>query len=79
MAQSRKRTGKDSGRGAEPACPVGFCPVGMFLTMAGQARPEAVDHLMAAGRELVLAFNAILQTRASQVDRTSPIERIEVE
>jgi hypothetical protein len=26
-----------------------------------------------------LAFNAILQTRASQVDRTSPLERIEVE
>jgi hypothetical protein len=77
MAESRKRTGKDAT--AESACPVGFCPVGMFLTMAGQARPEAVDHLMAAGRELVLAFNAILQTRASQVDRTSPLERIEVE
>jgi hypothetical protein len=78
MAQSRKRTRTDSAADG-PACPVGFCPVGMFLTMAGQARPEAVDHLMAAGRELVLAFNAILQTRASQVDRTSPIERIEVE
>jgi hypothetical protein len=78
MAQSRKRTGKDAAAG-DAACPVGFCPVGMFLTMAGQARPEAVDHLMAAGRELVLAFNAILQTRASQVDRTSPLERIEVE
>ncbi len=78
MAQSRKRTGSDSADQG-PACPVGFCPVGMFLTMAGQARPEAVDHLMAAGRELVLAFNAILQARSSQVDRTSPIEKIEVE
>jgi hypothetical protein len=77
MAQSRKRTGTEAADG--PACPVGFCPVGMFLTMAGQARPEAVDHLMAAGRELVLALNAIVQTRASQVDRTSPIEKIEVE
>jgi hypothetical protein len=74
MAQPRKHT--DS---AESACPVGFCPVGMFLTVAGHARPEAVDHLMAAGRELVLAFNAILQTRASEVDRTSPLEKIEVE
>ncbi|HJV03832.1 MAG TPA: hypothetical protein VJ868_01090 [Actinomycetota bacterium] len=78
MAESRKRTGPEADAGGA-ACPVGFCPVGMFLTMAGQARPEAVDHLMAAGRELVLAFNAILQTRASQVDRTSPLERIEVE
>jgi hypothetical protein len=78
MAQSRKRTRTDAAVDG-PACPVGFCPVGMFLTVAGQARPEAVDHLMAAGRELVLAFNAILQTRASQVDRTSPIEKIEVE
>jgi hypothetical protein len=74
MAQSRKRT-----QSQESACPVGFCPVGMFLTVAGNARPEAVDHLMAAGRELVLAFNAILQTRASEVDRTSSLERIEVE
>lgn len=78
MAQTRKRTGTDPAAQG-PACPVGFCPVGMFLTMAGQARPEAMDHLMAAGRELVLAFNAILQSRASQVDRTSPIEKIEVE
>jgi hypothetical protein len=74
MAQPRKHT--DS---PETACPVGFGPVGMFLTVAGHARPEAVDHLMAAGREMVLAFNAILQTRASEVDRTSPLERIEVE
>ncbi len=80
MAQSRKRTKSSrSGGSPEAACPVGFCPVGMFLTVAGQARPEAVDHLMAAGRELVLAFNAILQTRAADVDRTSPIEKIEVE
>jgi hypothetical protein len=74
MAEPRKHTDSH-----ESACPVGFCPVGMFLTVAGNARPEAVDHLMAAGRELVLAWSAILQTRASEVDRTSPLEKIEVE
>jgi hypothetical protein len=80
MATTRKRSGTESAPGgAGHACPVGFCPVGMFLTVAGEARPEAVDHLMAAGRELVLAWSAILQTRASEVDRTSPLEKIEVE
>ncbi len=60
-------------------CPVGFCPVGMFLTVAGHARPEAVDHLVAAGREFVLALSAVLNARADDVGRPSQIEKIELD
>ena len=63
----------------EAVCPVGFCPVGMFLTVSGHARPEAVEHLVAAGREFVLALSAVLNARAADVGRPSQIEKIELD
>lgn len=63
----------------ERVCPVGFCPVGMFLTVAGNARPEAVDHLVAAGREFVMALAAVLNARVDDLGRPSQLEKIEVE
>ena len=81
MAETGKRSRK---RGAgtaerEPVCPVSFCPVGMFLTVTGNARPEAVEHLMAAGREFLLALTAVLNTRVEDLDRRPSIEKIELE
>ena len=60
-------------------CPVGFCPVGMFLTVSGHARPDAVEHLVAAGREFVLALAAVMSARAEDVGRASQIEKIELD
>ena len=88
MAQARKRAprGAAAKREAEPevgpggaVCPVGFCPVGMFLTMSGRARPEAVEHLLAAGREFMLALSAVLNARVDDLGRPSQIEKIELE
>ena len=73
----RKKTGKRPQR--EPVCPVGFCPVGMFLTVTGNARPEAVEHLMAAGREFILAMAAVMNARVEDLGRPSQIEKIELE
>lgn len=71
----------ESKRQEEPAhdrvCPVGFCPVGMFLTVSGHARPEAVEHLVAAGREFVLALAAVMNARAEDLGRAPSIEKIE--
>ncbi len=58
-------------------CPVGFCPVGMFLTVSGHARPEAVEHLVAAGREFVLALTAVMNARVEDLGRAPSIEKIE--
>ncbi len=84
MAQTRKRARKkvseeEAQAPRTPVCPVGFCPVGMFLTVADRARPEAVQHLLAAGRELILAMTAVLDTRGEDVARSSRIEKIELE
>ncbi len=66
---------------AEPdrTCPVAFCPVGMFLTATGSARPEAVDHLVAAGRELMLALSGVVGSRVEDLGRRSPLEKIDLE
>jgi hypothetical protein len=61
-----------------PVCEVGFCPVSLFLTATGRVQPEVVEHLLAAGRELVLAVQAVVNARAEGVARTSPLEHIEI-
>jgi hypothetical protein len=78
MAQAKRSTSKRE-QETSHVCPVGFCPVGMFLTVTGNARPEAVEHLMAAGREFILALTAVMNARADDLGRSSQIEHIEVE
>ena len=79
MAQSKKSSTEGEAPRHDAVCPVGFCPVGMFLTVSGHARPEAVEHLVAAGREFVLALTAVMNTRADDLGRTSQIEKIELD
>lgn len=64
--------------GLPPVCPVGFCPIGLALAATEQVRPEVVEHLLAAGRELLLAMRALIDARAMGLERTPPLERIEV-
>ena len=62
-------------------CPVALCPVGMALTVGTQLKPEVVEHLLAAGRELLLAMRAVIDTRLEGgVDEArSTMERISIE
>ena len=92
MAEERSRSRK-AGRqrpAAEPppdaagpsgslACPVAFCPVSLALTLTEQVRPEVVEHLVAAGRELLLAMKAAIDARVQGFERSSPLERITIE
>lgn len=70
---------KESGAGRPPVCPVSICPVGMFLTFAGEARPEVVEHLLNAGRELVLAATAFLNARADALGQKPRLEKIDLD
>ena len=80
MAQTKRSTSSgEQAREADRACPVGFCPVGLFLTAAGSARPEAVEHLVAAGREFMLALSAVINSRVDDLGRTSQLEKIDLE
>jgi hypothetical protein len=62
----------------QPVCPVGFCPIGFALSAADQVRPEVVEHLLVAGRELMLAMKAFVDAQADRLGRESPIERIDI-
>ena len=75
-----ERLGGGSGEapGRQPVCPVGFCPIGFALTAADQVRPDVVEHLLAAGREMLLAMKAFVDARADGLGRTSPLEKIEI-
>jgi hypothetical protein len=61
------------------ACPVAFCPVGMLLTLTGQARPEVVEHLMNAGREIMLAAASFMNTRVEQLQERPRLEKIQID
>jgi hypothetical protein len=60
--------GADAAGGAPEAhvCNVGFCPIGLALTSVQPMRPEVVEHLLVAGREFVLAMQAVVSARAEQ-------------
>jgi hypothetical protein len=50
-----------------PVCTVGFCPICMAVTAAQPLKPELIEHLLAAGREFLLAAKAILEARTEHV------------
>jgi hypothetical protein len=83
MAETEGRAPDGAGEGPEgqgPVCPVALCPVGMFLTVTGDLRPEVVEHLLKAGRELMLATRALLDSRLQPAKGDGPrLEKIEVE
>ncbi|MEX0985032.1 MAG: hypothetical protein WD096_08285 [Actinomycetota bacterium] len=66
-------------------CPVAWCPVCLAVTAAQPLQPEAVEHLLKAGTELLLAIRAVIDTRAGEVsgeDSSPPgpthLEKIEL-
>lgn len=73
------RPAADERAGGVPSCPVSICPVGMAVTLAGQARPEVVEHLLNAGRELLLAATAFMNARAQAVGESPRLEKIEID
>jgi len=79
MAETKRTSASTEDVAGGAACPVAFCPVGMFMTLAGQARPEVVEHLMNAGRELVLAATAFMNARAEQLGEKARLEKIQVD
>lgn len=80
MAEIRKRPKRTAKAPASSAvCPVALCPVGMFLSVTGEVRPEAVEHILNAGRELMLAMKATVDARAEDVGGSASLQRIDVD
>lgn len=62
--------------GMAPECLM--CPFGLFFFTVRTTRPEVMEHLMAAGQELFLAFKAIVDQTADRWEQTSSLQRITV-
>jgi hypothetical protein len=64
-----------------PVCTVTFCPICAVVTTAGELRPEFAAHVMAAGRELLLAMRSLIDTRLEGMEQQKPVrlERLTIE
>jgi hypothetical protein len=68
-----------AGDAGSHVCSVAFCPISMALSAVEGARPDAVEHLLAAGREFLLATKAVLDERAAQSGPSSTrLEKIDI-
>jgi hypothetical protein len=72
----------DRDHGRPPVCTVAFCPICMAVTTAQAAAPDAVEHLLNAAREFLLAARAVVDVRADDLTRQAgakkTLERIEI-
>ena len=64
---------------APPTCTVGFCPICLAVTTVNEARPDVIEHLMVAGREVLLAVRAIIDSRLQAPEHTTKLERLTIE
>ena len=63
-------------------CTVGFCPICLAVTTVQPLRPEAVEHLLNAAREFLLAMSAVLSARADDTggkESGPTLTRIDIE
>ncbi len=64
-----------------PSCNVAFCPICLAVTAIGSASPELVEHLLLAGREMLLALRAVIDQRleGSEEKPERRVQRISIE
>jgi len=68
-------------REAKPAraeCSFVLCPICTALSAAQEVRPEAIQHLMAASRELLLAARTFIDARVQSSGGSSRLEKIDI-
>jgi hypothetical protein len=74
--------GSESHREDGQVCTVGFCPICLAVTAVQPLKPEAVEHLLNAGREFLLAMTAVLGARADETggkEKAPTLTRIDIE
>lgn len=64
---------------AQAACTVAFCPICTAVTALREARPEVAEHLLQAGREVLLAARALIDARLAGSGSGPGLERVPVE
>lgn len=62
-----------------PVCSIAFCPICTFVTAVGEVRPELVEHLVLASREVLLAVRALIDARLEGMPHPPPkLERLTI-
>jgi hypothetical protein len=77
---SEQTTAEERSHGV--VCTVGLCPICTLVTALGEARPELMEHLLAASREVLLALKLLIDARLQDVEPAPPpdsLERITIE
>ena len=81
--RSESRTSESrSHPGDGQVCTVGFCPIRLAVTAVQPLKPEAIEHLLNAGREFLLAMTAVLGARADEAggkEKAPTLTRIDIE
>ena len=62
---------------AAPTCAFALCPICTTLTALGEPRPDLVEHLLMASREMLLAVRALIDARLEATPGEPPRERVE--
>jgi hypothetical protein len=70
--------GEQESRPQPPLCSIGFCPICTFVTAMGEARPELVDHLVIASREVLLAVRSLIDARLEGMPPAPKMERLTI-
>lgn len=81
-AREAEPSGPNRHEGDGQVCTVGFCPICLAVTAVQPLRPEAVEHLLNAGREFLLAMTAVLGARADEAggkEKAPTLTRIDIE
>ena len=74
--EEREATAEDAPR---PMCSIALCPICAVVTALGEARPELIEHLLLAGREVLLAARAVIDARLEGVERPAPAQRLTID
>ncbi len=64
---------------APPSCSFSMCPICTLLTAAGDARPDLMDHMSRAGREVLMGLRTLLDRRLGGQEPGSKLERLKIE
>ena len=73
------RTAPEPPAERRPVCSVALCPICMAVTAAGDARSDVLDHLLSAGREVLLAVRAVIDARLEGTEPPARLERIAID
>jgi len=64
----------------QPICSVALCPICTAVTAFGEARPDLLEHLLAASREVLLAFRGLIEARLEgSAEGPTKLERLTIE